>query len=321
MKAMLGSVRLTTPVVTLGEHVKQVSLMYNGGKTVTGMVVVGECMCVTHSKDPHLWLYDMTSGRCKNRSTVTGLKDPQGMGLVRSGLKDQQGLGPVKSADHTIVITDVNNDGGKLHYVKVSTDFSVTYVKECTLPVKHPRKISVSRQTGEMFIGQLGIPQFVVCNLEGEVLKQVTVTSPDGTERFPRCVTRSKDGYAAIVRDKANNSIIQWMDKDGKCTHTYGGEQLKRALHMAIDREGRLIVAEFSNYRISLVDSRGHLLQFLLTQDDSIHEPDCVYLDEEAARLHVSHGRTGYQEVGVYRWQPSDTQTTNMQLEVNISHF
>lgn len=59
---------------------------------------------------------------------------------------------------------------------------------------------------------------------------------------------------------------------------------------MAVDQEGRVIVADLQNDKIHLIDPSGRLLQFLLTQDDGIMGPMCVYIDEEAGLLYVAHG-------------------------------
>lgn len=38
---------------TIGKHVKQVTLNYTGRNVVSGLVVVGDCLCVTHTGDSH----------------------------------------------------------------------------------------------------------------------------------------------------------------------------------------------------------------------------------------------------------------------------
>lgn len=122
---------------------------------------------------------------------------------------------------------------------------------------------------------------------------------------------------------KDQHSTIQWLDQDGKCGHTYGcndGEQIKCGRDMVKDSEGRLIVVDFRNHRLHLVDTSGRLYQFLLTEDDGIKYPQCVYLDEAASRLYVALGPAGAVEVRVYRWSPTsgDCHTTNFELELNI---
>lgn len=188
--------------------------------------------------------------------------------------------------------------------------------------MKKPRGITVSRNSGELLIGQRGSPQFVLWNEEGDVKRQVTVADA-GSGCFPLCVTETKEGFAALVWDKGLNGTIQWLDQDGKCSHTYGcndGEHIKRGQHMVKDSEGRLIVVDYDNHRLHLVDKNGHLSQFLLTEDDGIKYPHCFYLDEVSSRLYVALGRIGSFEVRVYRWspEPGDSHTTNFELELNL---
>lgn len=163
LKAMFGNVKLKTPSlirpgrITLGDHIHQVPLKYKGGKIVTGLVVIGDWLCVTHYEDPHLWLYDIVSGDNKT-CKVPELQDPCGMALV-------------KSTDWTLVITDQSKACGKLHFVKISKDLDITHHRVKNIAVKYPRKVSVSREAVELqvFIGRWNASQFVICNDEGDV--------------------------------------------------------------------------------------------------------------------------------------------------------
>lgn len=310
LKEMLGSVKLTRPVVTLGDYIQRIPFNYSGEREVSGMVVIDDWVCVTHWEDRHLWLYDMDSNR-KLQLPVPNLKNPVGMTLL-------------SSANRTVIIADKHKDGCKLHYVNVSKDLSLTHIKAKTVPVRYPSIIRLSRRTGELLVSQWGHPHFVVCNSEGDVQRRITVTSTDKIERSPWCVTETIDGYAAIMVDREENAIIQWVDQKGKCMRTYGHhgtEHLEHGQHMVTDSEGRLILADMDGNKLHFIDSNGKLSQFLLTQEDDMFSPMCVYLDEAAARLYVAHGTVGLAEVRVYKWLPKSGNTNIFQLEVDIPKY
>lgn len=208
----------------------------------------------------------------------------------------------------TFVITDISNDhGGRLFFVRISSDLDISLVKMKSAGMEYPRGISVSKETGELLIGQFGEPMFDICNKEGDRQRMVTVAGARGASE-PSCVTSTKEGFATLcISYLLGNDSIQWLNQRGKCTHTYGkkdGEHIGHGGFTVQDSEERLIVVDNGNNRLHLVDSSGHLLQFLLTEDDGITDPERVYLDEASVRLYVSHGEMGSGEVRVYRWGP-----------------
>lgn len=159
----------------------------------------------------------------------------------------------------------------------------------------------------------MGGSQFSICNADGVEQKRVTLSNGN----FPRCVAGTPVGYVALTWDRGQKCTIEWMDQNGKCTHTYGSndvEHFDKAHHMAVDKDGRVILADYHNDKIQLIDSSGCLLQFLLTKDDVILGPMCVYIDKESGLLYVAHGQIGSMEVRAYRWPDGNPQITNFEL-------
>lgn len=301
IKVMLGHIQLKEPI-KLDQYVKYKALKYPGRNVVSGMVVVGNLLCVTHTDNSDMWLYDLVSDHHK-KCPVPGLKDPRGMALLQPG-------------DSTVVITDQHKSRGRLHYVKISQNLTVTHIKEKNISIRNPRKVfSHSR---ELLIGQMGGSQFSICNADGVEQKRFTLTN----DNFPRCVARTPVGYVALTWDKEKKCTIEWMDQNGKRTHTYGcndGEHFQRAHHMVVDKEGMVIMADYHNDKIHLIDSNGRLLQFLLKKDDGILGPMCVYIDEESGLLYVAHGQIGSMEVRAYKWPQGNPSITNFELELSLS--
>lgn len=305
LKAMLGDIKLnlaqamSTGKITLGEPVSKVQLKYEGGYIVAGMVVIEDCLAVIHYNDQVLCLYDMENDRHKEVN-FAGLHKARGMALV-------------SSSDGTVVITDEGTDGGKLHFVKISTNFSLTHLRVKKLPVKDTGSVSVSRETGELIIAHSS--SFIICDQHGDVQRQVNM--PDG---YLGCVLGIDSRYAVM---SYMNGSIRWVDQEGNCSHAYGTEdidRMKNPRHMITDNERRLIVADSDNNRLHLLDTSGHLSQFLLTKDDGITYPVCIFIDEPSAKLYVAHQPGQSQEVWVYRWI-GDSRNTNFRLDVQLNKF
>lgn len=137
MKTMLANVNLNMfPVVKprlkmlSEEHVHNVSLLHDGRS---------ETVFALHTTTtPHLWLYDMVTGTY-NKCRVPDLSSPKGMVLVDSD---------------TVVLPDRSGDNCKLHFVKISANLQITPIKVKLIPAEAPSRISVSKGTRELLIGQ-----------------------------------------------------------------------------------------------------------------------------------------------------------------------
>ena len=104
------------------------------------------------------------------------------------------------------------------------------------------------------------------------------------------------------------------MDGTGGVIHTYGvgdGESLGYPHHMVLTSCGQLLVADRNNHRIHMVGANRQLSQYLLTADDGICLPRCLFLDETTSLLYVGHYDkvSRKPEVKVYKW-PHTTHNT-----------
>ena len=322
LRKMFGEVRLTPSLETtretvpgrikLGRHLQSVPLVYGGDKVVSGMVVLGDCLCVTHSEEPSLWLYDMAHGHHKV-CDVPGLQMAEGMAVVNPD-------------ERTLVITDENTGGGMLHFLKLQlANLEITDHKVKKISLKQPKRISTSRESGQLLIGEDTKMEFAVCNVQGDVLKQIQIPDTDGSGCDAWCVTATRSTYAVLVWDTDFNGRIQWLDDEGYCIDTYGhseGEKMEKAFHM-IDipgTSGSLIVVDHINDRLHLVNRDHRLAQYLLTVEDTIARPDCIYLDEITSRLYVAFSSHSGREVNVYMWPPQsgDTEVTNYDVHIKL---
>lgn len=227
-----------------------------------------------------------------------------------SGLNDPRGMARSQTLPRIVVITDQQGAGCKLHFVEILPHLEIDPIVTNSVPVKNPRK--VFSDVSELLIGQMGTSQFVICNTEGDVRKVVNVAD----QHFPRCVASTPDGYIALMWDKDTKCSIVWMDHTGKYCKTYShsdSKLLKKAHHMAVDKDGRVIVADYTDDRLHLVDDKHS--KCLLTKDDGILGPMCVHIDEASSLLYVAHGQIGAMEVRAYKWYDLDK---TFQLELAL---
>ena len=154
----------------------------------------------------------------------------------------------------------------------------------CTV---RPSHISIRPVTGQLIIADFTNKAIVVYDTQGNVQNTVTVQTKVG---YMWCAGATGDGY--VILDGSNSGRMHWVDSQGTVTHTYGsreGEGLCKPRHMVRTSWGQLVVADTDNNRLHLVDANGELSYYLLTRDDGIEQPFCVWLDEATSLLYKTH--------------------------------
>ncbi len=96
------------------------------------------------------------------------------------------------------------------------------------------------------------------------------------------------DGY--VVLDNSRRGKLHWLDQHGNIIATYE-DSLTYPWHAVDVGQGRLIVADTLGNQLHLhvIGPDRKLSQYLLTQEDGIKCPTCLYLDETTSRLFVGH--------------------------------
>ena len=280
LNAMLGTGDYSPKEVKLGQPLNV--LKHDLGDVVSGLVVVNGCLCVTASGAPDLCIYN-TVRKVIKTYTIRGL--------------DAVGLAAIRDTGNTLVIADYWK---KLHFVTFNQhNMKITRhtVKNITFK---PRHISIHPVTGQLVIGDYINKAIVVCDTQGNVQNTVTMQTKAG---YMQCAVATDDGYVTL--DNSNLGRLHWVDNQGRVTQTYcnrEGEGLCNPRHMVRTSWGQLVVADIGNSRIHLVDASGGLSCYLLTGDDGIEQPHCVWLDEATSLLYVAHRPGNHKEIWVCKW-------------------
>ena len=329
LDAMLGTVStessvVTTKPVAAGGSAMDVGQMKLGAPLstlkcpfsdtgVAGLVVVGDCVCVTGWDNSRLWIHNTATNTSKEH-TLKGVGN-EGMTVIHKG------------TDSTLVITDRNE---KLHFVTFNQntlDITRHTVKDMTLTPHDmtltPQHISIHPVTGQLVIADYDNKAIVTCDTRGNPQKSIKVQTDVGDMR---CVVATDDGFVTL--DYSNPGRVHWVDSQGRVTHTYGqgyGEGLNYPWHMVRGSQGHLVIADTNNHRLHLVDASGHLSCYLLTQSDGIQCPSCVWLDETASLLYVAHWPGGNNGIQVYPAPPpllrAITTYTKHTLQVKLLRY
>ena len=278
LNAMLGSV--ATNEMKLGQPLK--SLKTGLDNNISGLVVVNGCVCATAWWQPVLYIHNTTTKVSKQLKV-------EGLSAVS--------LATIRATDNTLVIADGNK---KLHFVTFN-QHSMEIIRHTVNDITFtPRCISIHPVTGHMIIADNTNEAIVVCDTQGTVQNTITVQTKVGSMR---CAVVTNAGY--VILDHSNAGRVHWLDNQGRVTRTYGnreGEGLLYPEHMVRTRWGQLVVADSCNHRLHLLDASGQLTCYLLTEDDGIRYPFCVWLDEASSLLYVGHSPGSNKEVWVYKW-------------------
>ena len=287
--------KLYQPLSTLNPNVEA---------SVSGLVVANHCVCATAWFRPHLYVYNTCTKEYKRQS----LK-----GLEAAGIAAIHG--------NTLSIADLRK---RLHFVTFSQQnmkFTRHTVQDLTF---EPRDITFCPDTGQLVIADNTNKAVVICDTRGNIQRSVKVQTDVGTMH---CAVVSNNGYVVLNSSDEGRGLVHWLDSQGRVMHTYGhrdGEGLCRPCHMVRTNQGQLVVADSSNDRLHLIDTSGRLLCYLLTKDDGIQHPVCVWLEETTSLLYVAHRPGDYsdpREIRVYKWPTAAPRATPNPISTHTVHI
>jgi len=118
-------------------------------------------------------------------------------------------------------------------------------------------------------------------------LQRAGITSP------VHAVQLSQDRYAVTHHGPKHQFSI--VDLDGKLVQSYGGDagDLNAPYGIAVDKRGRLLVADQSNNRILVISSNGLKAYPLPLPDCELNGPYSLHYDAENGRLYIGEWNGG----------------------------
>ncbi|KAK3103523.1 hypothetical protein FSP39_019839 [Pinctada imbricata] len=126
-------------------------------------------------------------------------------------------------------------------------------------------------------------------DMKGKVIRKYTVDERDQSKMFTspiRIVINLNSDFCVIdVLNKDLNSRVISVTGDSKLRFTYKGQQrlgLKFYIcDIACDSVGRIILTEYYNHAVHVLNADGDFLQFLLAADDGLDGPLSIALSTD----------------------------------------
>ena len=166
--------------------------------------------------------------------------------------------------EHEITQLECKTNG----YINVGNSGEVLVTTWCTSK-KHPNRLMIYDKDNHSKLQVLDLP---------------------GMLAFPMSAVNSSPNVFTVV-DKLSHKVV-WLDCKGQVLRTYGDrpeEAMHSPEHVVGHAGGYLLISDYFNHRLHLVNRKGSFLQYLLCKDlDHIENPSAISLDKQAGLLAVS---------------------------------
>ena len=265
---------------------------------VKGFVLYHDHMLIIHANHDVIYIYSVAGNNLVGSTKVSGMKNPYGLCVA-----------PGDGATHQLVVAD--------------------YDCECLWWLR------LEQQEGQLKLGEpqkhnlMYTPPNIVTNLSGHVL----VSDFDNGRLYVysqsiqtvNCVQLSDDVRPRVlaidlsgdyvVRDQ--NSKLRWVNSAGQTTRCYEDKpDILSVDHMGFDGSD-LLVVDRANHYVHVVTWEGRHSGHLLTSQQGIKNPSCIFVDSADCCLWLGHtGVDGKKQLMKVQYSPPHVTTLNMAVEV-----
>ena len=215
--------------------------------------------------------------------------------------------GKLVMADHN----EGRHASGYLHWIALSQTYDI---------IKHEITQLECRPWGYINVGSSGQVLVITWCTSREHPKRLVIYDKDthgelqvinlpGMLRCPMSAVNSTPGVFTVVYNGTNKVV--WLDGKGQVLRMYGDrpdEVMNGPHHIVKHTEGYLLISDYYNHRLHLLDRNGAFLQYCVNLD-YIECPRAISLDEQAGLLAVS-SHPGTVRVFSLRLQTDYTQQT-----------
>ena len=182
--------------------------------------------------------------------------------------------------------------GGCLHWITLSKTYDILTYEVTQLECKPYGYINVD-SNGQVLV----ITRCMVSQHPNRLLiydkyrhRELQVIHLPHMLEWPLSAVNSAHGVFTVV-DYRSNKVV-WLDSKGQVLRTYG-DRLEEAMsdpqHVVRHTEGYLLISDYDNHRLHLLNRKGAFLQYLLCKDrDHVESPIAISMDEQAGLLAVS---------------------------------
>ena len=250
---------------------------------------------VQHQFDVHHWLphtacVERDLAWVQNGWKILQMEDRDG--TIRKTINTDFFIyGMAVTSDGDILLTDRDNSCIKLVTKgRISTLFSTSWVPGglCCL------------QSNDIVVTFGGDSKGVIYSSSG----QIRQTLDHIQFRWPMSVSENKVNQDIYICDKEGGVFdsagkVIAVAADGKYRYQYTGQGESEFTPMGIctDQMGHVLITDFDNHCVHILDQEGHFIQYILTSQHGLHKPNTIDVDKEG---HVWVGNNGCVKVARY---------------------
>ena len=132
-------------------------------------------------------------------------------------------------------------------------------------------------QSGEIVVTFRGEGRVVIFSMSGEVIKELDKR----LFRKPHGVAQNKINSDLYISDNSAKKVFA-LDKDFKVRYEYTRQDRKFDPYgICTDIAGNILITDYFNDRVYILDKDGQFLQFLLTKKEKLSSPYSIDVDNE----------------------------------------
>ena len=119
----------------------------------------------------------------------------------------------------------------------------------------------------------------IIYSMSGEVIKELDKK----LFTYPHRVTQSKINSDLYISDAGARKVVA-LDKDYRVRYEYTGQGERGSFHargLCTDNAGHVLITDWNNNRVHILDKDGKFLQYLLTEVQGLERPSRIDVDNE----------------------------------------
>lgn len=250
-------------------------------RPIWGLAVLNNELFISKAESSQIEVYDALSYKFKRQWDIHDLSDPQDI---------------VSCAEKECLLI-MNWDDGCNPTMILKTDRNGKVLTSWSMKIGGGR-LSITPEL-TVIVTAYERNKLYEYSLDGELIKEIKLPTPNLSHR--QHAVKLADGHFLVCSGGANDSLhsLCIVDKRGNVLKSFGGERgsdnqsLNRPLHLAVDGDGCIYVADWGNRRVLLLDSDLQFQRELVTRKTGLLHPGRIFLDSSNNQLLLANNAYG----------------------------